>query len=79
MNGILANRLSTVRRRRAPTHHPHDPPSPNVRQKVSLSADEAPLLQATGIEAAAGPWDALKRAGMQITGLSAAGQTRLLT
>lgn len=90
LNVILANKFAEVQKHLALTNHQYNPQSLIFSKKVwdTLSADERKILQDAAAEsaryqrqvsreAAAGNLDALKKAGMQVTELSAAEQARL--
>ena len=87
---ILANKFFEVQKHLAITHHQYNPQSLIFSKKVwdGLSADEKKVLQDAAVEAAAyqrqvnrdkaaGDLEALKKAGMQVTELSAAEQAKL--
>ena len=87
---ILANKFFEVQKHLAITHHQYNPQSLIFSKKVwdGLSADERKVLQDAAVEAAAyqrqvnrdkaaGDLEALKKAGMQVTELSAAEQAKL--
>jgi tripartite ATP-independent transporter DctP family solute receptor len=87
---ILANKFFEVQKHLAITHHQYNPQSLVFSKKVwdGLSADEKKVLQDAAVEAAAyqrqvnrdkaaGDLEALKKAGMQVTELSAAEQAKL--
>jgi TRAP-type transport system periplasmic protein len=90
LNVILANKFAEVQKHLALTNHQYNPQSLIFSKKVwdTLSADEKKILQDAAAEAAkfqrqvsreaaAGTLDALKKAGMQVTELSAAEQAKL--
>jgi TRAP-type transport system periplasmic protein len=87
---IVANKFNEVQKYLAITNHQYNPQSLIFSKKVwdGLSADEKKALQEAAVEAAryqrqvnrdkaAGDLDTLKKAGMQVTELSAAEQTKL--
>ncbi|HET7526231.1 MAG TPA: TRAP transporter substrate-binding protein [Burkholderiaceae bacterium] len=87
---ILANKFYEVQKNLAITNHQYNPQSLIFSKKVwdGLSADEKKAVQEAATEAAqyqrqvnrdkaAGDLDALKKAGMQVTELSATEQTKL--
>jgi tripartite ATP-independent transporter DctP family solute receptor len=87
---IVANKFNEVQKYLAITNHQYNPQSLVFSKKVwdALGADEKKALQDAATEAAqyqrqvnrdkaAGDVDALKKAGMQVTELSAAEQTKL--
>jgi tripartite ATP-independent transporter DctP family solute receptor len=87
---ILANKFYEVQKNLALTNHQYNPQSLVFSKKIwdALGADEKKVLQDAATEAAqyqrqvnrdkaAGDLDALKKAGMQVTELSAAEQAKL--
>ncbi len=90
LNVILANKFAEVQKFLAISNHQYNPQSVIFSKKVwdTLSADEKKILQdaaqeaavfqrKTSRDAAAGNLDALKKAGMTVTELSAAEQAKL--
>jgi len=90
LSAILANKFFEVQKNLAITNHQYNPQSLIFSKKVwdTLSADEKKAVQDAASEAAryqrqanrdkaAGDLDALKKAGMQVTELSAAEQAKL--
>jgi TRAP-type transport system periplasmic protein len=90
LNVILANKFAEVQKHLALTNHQYNPQSLIFSKKVwdTLSADEKKIVQDAAVEAgryqrqvnreaAAGQLDALKKAGMQVSELSAAEQAKL--
>jgi TRAP-type transport system periplasmic protein len=90
LNVILANKFAEVQKHLALTNHQYNPQSLIFSKKVwdLLSADEKKIVQDAAVEAgryqrqvnreaAAGQLDALKKAGMQVSELSAAEQAKL--
>ena len=90
LNVILANKFAEVQKFLVLSNHQYNPQSLIFSKKVwdTLSADEKKILQDAALEsskyqrqvsreAAAGNLDALKKAGMTVTELSAAEQAKL--